>query len=91
MQDPDNLSSGELPFTSKSKFEKRQYTRFANELFGLYGLDLLSQTTTKELEFTKDVLKFMKKRIEIEEQYTKSLNQLVHKTKNSTTYRYHLF
>ena len=66
--------------------DNQEFTRFSTELFGLYGLDLLSQTATKELEFSKDVLKFIRKRAEIEEQYAKSLQQLVQKTKCSTTY-----
>jgi len=60
-----------------------KYSKFAQELWD--GFETISKHTAKELEFCKDVLKFFKKRVEIETEYSKSLSKLAQKTPVSPT------
>ena len=44
------------------------------------GFDMISRHTNNEIQFVKDVLKFFKKRKELEDEYAKNLAKLAQKS-----------
>jgi mRNA-degrading endonuclease YafQ of YafQ-DinJ toxin-antitoxin module len=49
------------------------------------GFDALCKHTQQEIQFCKDLLKFFKKRAQIEDEYAKSLAKLTQKSQYETS------
>jgi len=56
------------------KLEKKEYNKFSGDLWD--GFEVLSKHSSNEIQFCKDMIKFFKKRREIEEEYSKNLEKL---------------
>ena len=49
---------------------------------------MLSKHTNNEIQFVKDIIKFFKKRAEIEEEYAKNLSRLAQKAQYTSPHGY---
>jgi len=58
-------------------------SKVANEMWD--GFETLTKTSATDIQFCKDLMKFFKKRCELEEDYSKSLKKLAAKSDYSTS------